>query len=365
MKLVGPMFYATFFRAFILMTISVLVSAHATAAPKMKLPVEDYVEKNLRDCMMYENKDIDECETQLRVRYKKVPYLTGTEFIERLAKNQSYLRSLTIVSEDQLLELTKELRTLPIDYYDEIDGCAARAELMSYYLAKKRIVTGNVYARGTIRIPSIHIPLTPATIQWGFHVAPFIMVKNSLGKIYPYSLDLTLLNGTPRPLNEWLSKLEAENGYKLELHALKSFETSPTEAGETPVRSWKEKPVSMLEAQLKEPVKTSVHRGSPIRQDLAQKFLKTLESANLEIRNPYERQYEDAELTTFAKAFSSAKQNEIRSRIESELRCENAMGTTCTIYYRDEADHGFCRISMDVPRTTIDKLRVSCFPFDR
>ncbi|MBX3019911.1 MAG: hypothetical protein KF767_18635 [Bdellovibrionaceae bacterium] len=350
--------------ALLLMTFSVALSAHATTV-KLPPPVEDYVEKRLRDCMIYEDKALEVCEVELRRRYKKVPYLSGAQFLQRMAANKNYLKSLSVVSEAQLEEITQTLRALPIDYFEEIDGCMGRAETMSYVLAKKQIFVGNVFARGMIRVESRHLPVTPATIQWGFHVAPFIMVKNANGKIYPYSLDLTLLNGTPRPLNEWLAKLEAAGGSLLELHALKSFESSPTEPGEDVVRSWKDREVSLIEARLREPPYRTIHRGSPLRLDLAESFLKTLEATPLLISNPYERQYEDPEATSFAKSFGDAKLSEIRERIRTELRCEQNQSTECAVYYRDEADHGFCRLQISLPRTEEGPLRVACFPFDR
>lgn len=327
--------------------------------------VDDFVEARMRDCMLYEDKDADTCERELRVRYRKTPYLTGARFLERLARDRNYLKTLTVVDSARLPEIVADLLRLPIDYFDEVDGCVSRAGAIAYHLMKTRgIAVGHVFARGSIRVRSVHVPLENAHIRWSFHIAPFVMVRDAAGKIFPYSLDLTLLRGEARPLNEWLDRLERDAPALLELHALKSFESAPREPGDAPVRSWRDRETSMIEERLRAAPVRSVHRGSPVRADLAPEFERILETAPLEIRNPYESVHGDPAPVAFHQAFSPALQETLRARVRGELRCE---GNRCAVHYRDEAGHGFCRIQTEIPRAATDRdlLRIDCLPFDR
>lgn len=349
------------------MTIFVaLIISHgfAAAGTKPRPPLADYLERHLRDCVMYQGLDVEACETQLERRYRRAPYFTADQFLKSLARDKAYLRELSVVDEAQLATLASELRALPVDYFNEIDGCAERAEGIAYVLWRRHgLKVGQIYARGSLRIRAIHIPLHHATIRWGFHIAPMILVRNAQGRIQPYSLDLTLLAGTPRPLVDWLTRLQADTPLLMEIHHLKGFETAPAEPGDDKINSWNDRATDLIEDRLNLPNTVTVHANSPLRPDLADAARRALLDRPLSLRYA-----DDTADGGRPRDFTAALNTELRAhvleKVARELRCEGTSSLRCSVYYEDPGT-GFCRVDVPLASPTATENQIHCYPFDR
>ncbi len=104
---------------------------------------------------------------------------------------------LTVVSQKQAKELFEMLtrRTdIPYGYAD--DGCYVRAHQAAKVLESSGIISGKILFEGKGKFAA-NSPTHPGKkIVWdsGFHVVPFVLVKNANGKIEPMVLDPTFFH---------------------------------------------------------------------------------------------------------------------------------------------------------------------------
>lgn len=88
------------------------------------------------------------------------------------------------------------------------DGCYARAHLMARAFEKQGIHVDKAWLKGDLGIPE-------ENIQWNYHVAPIVYVKDQNGKINPMIIDPSVFP-TPVPLDSWVKKISQNSFPKLE-----------------------------------------------------------------------------------------------------------------------------------------------------
>lgn len=352
--------------AVILVSVSGMASASLTVPPA-KPTLEDFTERRMQECVQFSGQSSEQCETQIAKEYKRTPFLTSKQFISTLSKNKSLLRSLTIVSENQLAALTQKLLSLPINFYEEINGCSERAEAMAYYLKHElKVDVGQVYLKGRIRMTSIHIPLEGASIRWGHHIAPFVLVKQQNGSVYPYSLDLTLLNKKPAPVDQWIDLVQRDSSELLEIHALRGYESNPPAPGDTILKSWKDRPLELVWSTLQQTKPVVIHRGSPLRPEMAAEFTKMMTENLVLMRNPFDAVSMMEEPRSLNGWMSAQMIGKLKNLAEQELRCEKLESGSlrCGLYFEDENNEGFCEAKADIPRVSGEPFKIDCYPFN-
>lgn len=358
----------------LLLTLFAIVSLPLTtmaAKARQKSPalpskpsLESYVESRLQDCA-YSELSPEDCENEIKSSYRKAPFLSPEDFLSRLQKNKNLLQKLSVVDEVQLPQILEFLRKLRISYVEDIDGCEQRALKISYALFRDLgIKTGQVFVQGHIRLKSRHIPLESAPINWGHHIAPFILLRDSKGRVTPRSLDLTLLPETA-PLVDWLQLLQRDSKELLELHALPGFQTSAPTAFEDTVNSWKDRGLDFLNESLLDAAPVIIHRGSPLRPDLAATFFQEFSTLPILKRNPYEQGYETPEPLLLTNLMTDQQMEQMRSELQKNLRCEAIPDgrQRCAYFYINKDEPGFCKAWMDLGFTN-DIASIDCFPFE-
>ncbi len=104
---------------------------------------------------------------------------------------------------------------IPFRYPD--DGCYARAHLMTYRIHERYGIPleslDKAYIRGSETAPDTHLTVdtdyvypgqssADGTVDWGWHIAPTVDVKNADGSIITMVIDPSLAN-RPLPLADW------------------------------------------------------------------------------------------------------------------------------------------------------------------
>lgn len=136
---------------------------------------------------------------------------------------------ITEVTDQQARELFDEMarltfwttdeREAPIPFHYPPDGCYARAHLMAQRLTELGIASQKVFA--VSRAPgglTVQTPLasdmppaqqaTPA-VNWWYHVAPVIRVRNAQGQIIETVIDPSLAGG-PITIDDWWRKMRTD-----------------------------------------------------------------------------------------------------------------------------------------------------------
>lgn len=105
------------------------------------------------------------------------------------------------ISEKEVQDLyrkAKAMKDIPFDYKD--DGCYARAHLMARRFEKMGIPVEKAWIKGNLSVPG-------TDIQWNYHVAPVINVKDDHGEIVKYVIDPSL-NDKAVPLDTWVNSMK-------------------------------------------------------------------------------------------------------------------------------------------------------------
>ena len=89
------------------------------------------------------------------------------------------------------------MKDIPFGY--KYDGCYARAYLMSRRFEKMGISTQKVWIKGKLFVPG-------TDIEWDYHVAPIVDVKDKNGKIQKYVIDPSL-NSKAVTIDEWVASM--------------------------------------------------------------------------------------------------------------------------------------------------------------
>lgn len=106
----------------------------------------------------------------------------------------------------RLFEEAKGMSEIAWNY--KADGCYARAHLMAREFEKQGIHVDKAWLKGDLGIPE-------ENIQWNYHVAPLIYVKDENNKITPMIIDPSVFP-TPVPLDTWVKKISPDSFPKVE-----------------------------------------------------------------------------------------------------------------------------------------------------
>lgn len=105
---------------------------------------------------------------------------------------------LSVLSESEATKAFNELASRKdIPYGYPKDGCFARAHKMGKLLEDKGIISGKAFIEGALYVDTDEY----GTLNWGYHVAPIVMVKKD-SEIVPYIFDPSLFS-KPVPYKEW------------------------------------------------------------------------------------------------------------------------------------------------------------------
>ncbi len=116
------------------------------------------------------------------------------EQISNVKPNDKYL------TPNEVQELYKKavaMKDIPFGY--KYDGCYARAHLMSRRFEEMGIATKKVWIKGKLFVPG-------TDIEWDYHVAPVVEVKEKNGKIQQYVIDPSL-NSKAVTVDEWVASM--------------------------------------------------------------------------------------------------------------------------------------------------------------
>ena len=340
------------------------------AEAKPKPDFDEYLEKRMGDCVRFSDLGLDKCEALIRRQYQRAPFLEPEQLMVRLQQNRELQKRMTVIPKARLTEIAAKLQQLPVSFFYDMNGCAERAELISYYLHSRESITAmNLHLGGSMSLISRHIPLENAKIAWGFHVAPFVLVREDDGKLQFYSLDLTLL-GEPRPLLEWLKLTTARSPFLVAMSVLAGYQTQPAEPGETLARSWEGMPASLQEQRLQQPRETILHRGSPLRTEWAEEFLRELAQLSFKTVMPFDREFEshmESKTRPLKEAFSADTLRALEARTRSDLRCEPSapQSERCGVYVR-VSEQQFCRLDLNRVNNAfvpMEENRITCYQF--
>lgn len=106
------------------------------------------------------------------------------------------------ITMDRAKELFKKAQGMKdIAWKYKPDGCYARAHLMARRFEAEGVRVDKVWIKG-----DLYVPGTEPLIQWNFHVAPIVYVKNDKGEIQKMVIDPSLFE-TPVTVEEWDNKM--------------------------------------------------------------------------------------------------------------------------------------------------------------
>lgn len=108
---------------------------------------------------------------------------------------------ISVVSEDYVKELFNYLagqKHIPFKIPE--DGCYARAHEMSRLLEEKKIISGKAFIEGELRVETPYSQ--KGYVEWWYHVAPIVGVREKSGKVKVYVFDPSIFN-KPVPIEEW------------------------------------------------------------------------------------------------------------------------------------------------------------------
>lgn len=128
-------------------------------------------------------------------------------------KNDPKKIEISIVDMNSAINLFNKMSRQPdLSFNYPHDGCYARATAMTRVAESENIIMGRVNAEGDLHVKT-GIKDYPSA-SWGWHVAPFVLVKNSKGKLITMVFD-PLLFKAPVELTVWLKKmLEKTSDFK-------------------------------------------------------------------------------------------------------------------------------------------------------
>lgn len=151
----------------------------------------------------------------------------------------------SIVSQEKARDLFKQLKNqehIPFCYAK--DGCQARAHEMARLLEEQGIITEKAFIQGKL----IADTSFDGSVEWDFHVAPLIKVRES-GKTKLYILDPSLFD-EPVPLEQWQDyMLKAEGSFQTYAYRRSRFHYTPKDKNEN-LDTYKEKDIRNMKKRL-------------------------------------------------------------------------------------------------------------------
>lgn len=123
--------------------------------------------------------------------------------LDRIKKNIHPDRNVEqTITMDKASELFKKAQAMDdISWKYKPDGCYARAHLMARRFEAEGVRVDKVWIKG-----DLYVPGTTPLIQWNFHVAPILYVKDDKGKITKMVIDPSLFD-KPVTVEEWDAKM--------------------------------------------------------------------------------------------------------------------------------------------------------------
>jgi len=107
-------------------------------------------------------------------------------------------KTITLVEAKKLFNEALAMKDIAWNY--KADGCYARAHLMARRFEKKGIDVGKVWIKGDLLVPS-------EKIEWNYHVAPIVYVKNEKGGVERMVIDPSLTT-EPVTVQQWSAKMK-------------------------------------------------------------------------------------------------------------------------------------------------------------
>jgi len=123
---------------------------------------------------------------------KHLDYLKSISTATRPASK--YLTPLEV---QDLFKKASNMKDIPFGY--KYDGCYARAHIMARRFEAEGIPTQKVWIKGNLFVPG-------TDIEWNYHVAPIVDVKEANGEIKKYVIDPSL-NQKAVPIDEWVASM--------------------------------------------------------------------------------------------------------------------------------------------------------------
>lgn len=152
--------------------------------------------------------------------------------------------AVSVVSFDLALQIFTDLQRMMVrDGGPASDGCYARAQKMAFTLEGRGVVVGKIMARGRFKV--LNENFKNGFVNWGFHVAPVIVIDDGLGRSV-WVLD-PLLFSEPVPIESWLALLTENSRSRLaEVFVTNRFVFHPNHKDQR-IRNWR--PVDMKSAK--------------------------------------------------------------------------------------------------------------------
>ncbi|QDK43130.1 hypothetical protein DOM21_17050 [Bacteriovorax stolpii] len=123
--------------------------------------------------------------------------------LERIKKNihpdRSVEQTITMERASELFKKAQKMDDIAWKY--KPDGCYARAHLMARRFEEEGVRVDKVWIKG-----DLYVPGTEPLIQWNFHVAPIVYVKNAKGETQKMVIDPSLFD-KPVTVEEWDNKM--------------------------------------------------------------------------------------------------------------------------------------------------------------
>lgn len=123
---------------------------------------------------------------------------------QQAAERQALLEMSTISSSRANAMFRKFASRGSIPFRYPIDGCYARATEMNRIAEREGIIMGNVFTTGRLQVATDN-PRYPL-VQWGYHVAPVVKVRQNDGREVIMVFDPSLFD-RPVTISEWNNRM--------------------------------------------------------------------------------------------------------------------------------------------------------------
>ena len=118
--------------------------------------------------------------------------------INKFLKENSNPKTISFEKANELFKKAQAMSDIAWGY--KADGCYARAHLMARRFEAEGVDVGKVWIKGDLSVPQ-------ANIQWNFHVAPIVYVKNETGDVERMVIDPSLAD-KPLTVREWSALMQ-------------------------------------------------------------------------------------------------------------------------------------------------------------
>lgn len=123
------------------------------------------------------------------------------DHLKDIAVPKPVVKYLSVDEVQKLFADAKSMKDIPFGY--KYDGCYARAHIMARRFEQMGIAAQKVWIKGELSVPG-------TDIQWNYHVAPVVEVKDTDGKIVKYVIDPSLTDKAVT-VDEWVAKMDKGN----------------------------------------------------------------------------------------------------------------------------------------------------------